>query len=159
MLLGNHAEKGLLIYVYSQNPEDTATVSPLIAMHCFSLSITFRLIYNNTCMWFGQNFILKILRRPSNPAKILDLPEVYKTGCQFFIFLYFVYFFLYYYKQTVLHLTSPSFLSTSCFTAIHQLFLNRKKCELFYKTKCATQTHFTIVVMVFTRFVGQLPAV
>ena len=63
-------------------------------------------------MWFGQNFCLKCLRRPSNPAKILDLPEDYKTGCQFFILLYFVFFFLYYYKQTGLHLTSPSFLST-----------------------------------------------
>ena len=44
-------------------------------------------------MWFGQNFCLKILRRPSNPAKILDLPEDYKTCCQFFILLYFVFFF------------------------------------------------------------------
>ena len=94
---------------YSQNPEDTATVSPLIAMHCFGLSITFHFIYT---IIYGQNFCLKILRRPSNPAKILDLPEDYKTGCQFFILLYFVFFFRYYYKQTVLHLTSPSFLST-----------------------------------------------
>ena len=59
-------------------------------------------------MWFGQNFCLKILRRPSNPAKILDLPEDYKTGCQFFIFLYFVFFFsLLYYKQTCVASNQP----------------------------------------------------
>ena len=36
---------------------------------------------------------VKMLCRPSDPAKILDLPEDYKTGGQFFILLYFVFFF------------------------------------------------------------------
>ena len=70
------------------------------------------ILYNNICMWFGQNFCLKILRRPSNPAKILGLPEDYKTDSIFYFVIFCLLFFLYYYKQTVLHLASPSFLST-----------------------------------------------
>ena len=43
-------------------------------------------------MWFGQNFCLKILRRPSYPANFFDLTEDYITGCQLFILLYVVLF-------------------------------------------------------------------
>ena len=80
-------------------------------------------------MWFGQNFCLKILRRPSYPAKILDLPEDYKTGCQLFILLYFVFFVsLLLQTDCVASNQPPHFyiLSQKIFV-IHQLFLNRTK--------------------------------
>ena len=41
-------------------------------------------------MWFVQIFHQNFLRQPSKPAKIVNLTEDYKTGCQFFIFIYFV---------------------------------------------------------------------
>ena len=73
-------------------------------LHCFGVSISFNLIYNIyvVCREFLSK--LKFCDCPQLPAKIFDLTEDYKTGCQFYILSSF---FLYYYKQTVLHLTSP----------------------------------------------------
>ena len=140
-----------------------------MAMHCLGLffSKTFQLIYNNTCRWLGQNFFLNILCRSSNPANIFELPEDYNTGREFFILLYFVFFFPLPLQTECVASNQPltftyyprKYLSFPCFTAIHQLFLNRTKMLTFYQKICTTQTHFIIFAMVFTWFVGQLPTV
>ena len=117
-------------------------------MHCFGLSITFHLIYNNICMWFGQNFCLKSLRRPSNPAKILDSPKDYKTGCQFFILSYFVFFFSLLLQTDCVASNQPlvfiyfhrKYMSFPCFTAIHQLFLNQKIGTFLQNKMCHTNS-------------------
>ena len=112
-------------------------------MHCLGLSKTFQLIYNNTCRWLGQNFFLKILCRSSNPANIFELPEDYNTGREFFILLYFVFFFSLPLQTECVASNQPlsftyfprKYLSFPCFTAIHQLFLNRTKMLTFLPKK------------------------
>ena len=108
-------------------------------MHCLGLSKTFQMIYNNTGRWFGQNFFLKIWYRSSNPAKFFELPEDYNTGREFFILLYFVFFFSLPLQTECVASNQPltftyfpsKYLSFPCFTAIHQLFLNRTKILTF----------------------------
>ena len=112
-------------------------------MHCLGLSKTFQLIYNNTCMWLWQNFFLKILCRSSNPANIFELPEDYNTGREFFILLYFVFFFSLPLQTECVASNQPltftyfprKYLSFPCFTAIHQLFLNHTNFLTFLPKK------------------------
>ena len=116
---------------------------PTSRMHCLGLSKTVQLIYNNTCRWLGQNFFLKILCRSSNPANIFELPEDYNTGREFFILLYFVFFFSLPLQTECAASNQPltftyfprKYLSFPCFTAIHQLFLNRIKMLTFLPKK------------------------
>ena len=83
---------------------------------------------------------------------------LYNTGRKFFILLYFVFFFSLPLQTECVSSNQPltftyfprKYLSFPCFTTIHQLFLNRTKMSTFLPKNCATQTHFTIVVMVFT---------
>ncbi len=119
-------------------------VSPLMAMYCVGLSITFHFIYNNY-----MNFCLKMLRPPSNPAKNLDLPEDYKTSCQFFILLYFVFCFSLLLQTDCVASNQPltftyfhrKYLSFPCLTVIHELFLNRKQILTFLQNKmCHTNS-------------------
>ena len=101
-------------------------------MHCLGLSKTFQMIYNNTCRWSGQNFFLKIWYRSSNPANILELPEDYNTGREFFILLYFVFFFSLPLQTECVASNQPltftyfprKYLSFPCFTVIFESHKN-----------------------------------
>ena len=136
-------------------------------LHCFGLSISFNLIYNIyvVCREFLSR--LKFCVYPQLPAKIFDLTEDYKTSCQFYIFLYFVIFFSLLLQAdcvasnqllifTCFH---RKYLSFPCFTDIPKFCLNPTIFLLVYQKNLSSQTHFTIVVIVFTWFVGQLPTV
>ena len=97
-------------------------------LHCFGVSISFNLIYN-IYMWFVENFCVY----PQLPAKIFDSTEDYKTGCQFYIFLYFVIFFSSLLQADCVASNQPliftcfhrKYLSFPCFTDIPQFFFNR----------------------------------